>query len=73
MLRTYIVYISEYEWSMMLLFKIWFSKERYLRISQISGEDVAFATELGYSIKHLGIAKKLNGKIQMRVHPTLMR
>jgi homoserine dehydrogenase (EC 1.1.1.3) len=27
-------------------------------ISQIQGEDVAFATELGYSIKHLGIAKK---------------
>ena len=41
-------------------------------ISQISGEDVAFATELGYSIKHLGIAKKINGKIQMRVHPTLI-
>ncbi|CAC9614594.1 Homoserine dehydrogenase (EC 1.1.1.3) [uncultured Gammaproteobacteria bacterium] len=41
-------------------------------ISEISGEDVAFATELGYSIKHLGIAKKLKGKIQMRVHPTLI-
>ena len=41
-------------------------------ISQISGEDVAFATELGYSIKHLGIAKKTNGKVQMRVHPTLI-
>ena len=27
-------------------------------ISQISGEDVAFASELNYSIKHLGIAKK---------------
>lgn len=41
-------------------------------ISQISFEDVAFSTELGYSIKHLGIAKKINGKMQMRVHPTLI-
>jgi homoserine dehydrogenase len=41
-------------------------------ISEISGEDVAFATELGYSIKHLGIAKKLKGEIQMRVHPPLI-
>lgn len=49
-----------------------FDKVSTQGISQISGEDVAFATELGYSIKHLGIAKKLNGKIQMRVHPTLI-
>ncbi len=41
-------------------------------ISQISGEDVAFATEFNYSIKHLGIAKKINGELQMRVHPTLI-
>ncbi|MBC8493726.1 MAG: homoserine dehydrogenase [Candidatus Thioglobus sp.] len=41
-------------------------------ISEISGEDVAFATELNYSIKHLGIAKKVNGELQMRVHPTLI-
>ncbi|MBT4747236.1 MAG: homoserine dehydrogenase [Candidatus Thioglobus sp.] len=41
-------------------------------ISEISGEDVAFATELNYSIKHLGIAKKVDGELQMRVHPTLI-
>ncbi|MDB3869435.1 homoserine dehydrogenase [Candidatus Thioglobus sp.] len=41
-------------------------------ISQISGEDVIFATELNYSIKHLGIAKKVDGELQMRVHPTLI-
>ncbi|VVM19272.1 Homoserine dehydrogenase (EC [uncultured Gammaproteobacteria bacterium] len=35
-----------------------FDKVSTQGISQISGEDVAFATELGYSIKHLGIAKK---------------
>lgn len=52
--------------------KLQFDKVSTEGISQISGEDVAFATELGYSIKHLGIAKKLNGEIQMRVHPTLI-
>ncbi|QKQ23672.1 homoserine dehydrogenase [Candidatus Ruthia endofausta] len=41
-------------------------------ISKISGEDIAFAAELGYVIKHLGIAKKLDGKLQMHVHPTLV-
>ncbi len=41
-------------------------------ISEISGEDVVFATEFNYSIKHLGIAKKVNGELQMRVHPTLI-
>lgn len=41
-------------------------------ISEVSPEDVAFATELGYSIKHLGIAKNVDGQIQMRVHPTLI-
>lgn len=41
-------------------------------ISKVEPEDVAFATELGYSIKHLGIAKKYDGKIEMRVHPTLI-
>jgi len=41
-------------------------------ISEVSGEDVTFATELGYSIKHLGIAKNVDGQIQMRVHPTLI-
>jgi homoserine dehydrogenase len=41
-------------------------------ISQISNEDVAFASEFNYSIKHLGIAKKVAGELQMRVHPTLI-
>jgi homoserine dehydrogenase len=41
-------------------------------ISNISGEDVEFAKEFNYSIKHLGIAKKINGELQMRVHPTLI-
>lgn len=41
-------------------------------ISQIEAADVNFATEFGYSIKHLGIAKKINNQVQMRVHPTLI-
>lgn len=41
-------------------------------ISKISKEDVSFAAELGYVIKHLGIAKKSHDKVQMRVHPTLI-
>lgn len=49
-----------------------FDKVSTQGISQVEGEDVAFATELGYSIKHLGIAKKYDGKIEMRVHPTLI-
>lgn len=49
-----------------------FDKVSTQGISQVEGEDVAFATELGYSIKHLGIAKKYDNKIEMRVHPTLI-
>ncbi len=49
-----------------------FSQVSTQGISQVSSEDIAFATELGYSIKHLGIAKKEDGEIQMRVHPTLI-
>lgn len=41
-------------------------------ISQVSREDVAFADELGYRIKHLGVAKRRPDGIEMRVHPTLI-
>jgi homoserine dehydrogenase len=42
-------------------------------ISKISPVDVAFAGELGYRIKHLGIARKhLDGNVELRVHPTLI-
>lgn len=42
-------------------------------ISEIVPSDVAYAGELGYSIKHLGIARRRdNGKIELRVHPTLI-
>jgi len=41
-------------------------------ITQITREDVVNAEELGYRIKHLGIAKRTANGIEMRVHPTLI-
>ncbi len=41
-------------------------------ITAITREDVAYAGELGYRIKHLGIARRTDGGIEMRVHPTLI-
>lgn len=41
-------------------------------ISQVTREDVEFADELGYRIKHLGVAKRRKDGIEMRVHPTLI-
>lgn len=41
-------------------------------ISQISPVDVAYAGELGYRIKHLGIARKHDHGVELRVHPTLI-
>jgi len=41
-------------------------------ITRIEPQDVAFAEELGYRIKHLGITRKTPTGIEMRVHPTLI-
>ncbi|MEE9447086.1 MAG: homoserine dehydrogenase [Arenicellales bacterium] len=41
-------------------------------ITQISQQDVQFAEELGYRIKHLGIARRSEAGIELRVHPTLI-
>lgn len=41
-------------------------------ISDITSQDVAFAEELGYRIKHLGIAQRRESGIEVRVHPTLV-
>lgn len=41
-------------------------------ITRISIEDMAYAGELGYRIKHLGIARRTDKGIEMRVHPTLI-
>jgi len=41
-------------------------------ISRIEQQDVVYAGEFGYRIKHLGIARKTDNGIEMRVHPTLI-
>jgi homoserine dehydrogenase len=41
-------------------------------ISRIESQDVAYAGELGYRIKHLGIARRNADGIELRVHPTLI-
>ena len=41
-------------------------------ISKVTQEDVAYAEELGYRIKHLGVARRSAKGIEQRVHPTLI-
>ncbi|MFC1603105.1 homoserine dehydrogenase [Pseudomonadota bacterium] len=41
-------------------------------ISKIEQQDVIYAGELGYRIKHLGIARKTPKGVELRVHPTLI-
>ncbi len=41
-------------------------------ISRIEQQDVVYASELGYRIKHLGITRKTEKGVEMRVHPTLI-
>lgn len=41
-------------------------------ITKIAAADVAYAEELGYRIKNLGIARRAAEGIELRVHPTLI-
>jgi homoserine dehydrogenase len=41
-------------------------------ISKLTREDIAYAEELGYRIKLLGIARRAAKGIELRVHPTLV-
>ena len=41
-------------------------------ISALAQEDLAYAAELGYRIKHLGICRRTPAGIELRVHPTLI-
>ncbi len=41
-------------------------------IRHIAAEDIEYAAELGYRIKHLGIAKRQERGVELRVHPTLV-
>ena len=41
-------------------------------ISQTSPQDIEFASELGYTVKLLAIAKESDSEIELRVHPTML-
>lgn len=41
-------------------------------ITQLTRDDVSYAEELGFRIKHLGIARRTAAGIELRVHPTLI-
>lgn len=41
-------------------------------ISKITTDDVRYAEELGYRIKHLGVSRRTANGIELRVHPTLI-
>lgn len=41
-------------------------------ITKLEPLDVAYADELGYKIKHLGIARQTAEGVELRVHPTLV-
>lgn len=49
-----------------------FSKAHTEGISKLTQADIAYAEELGYRIKLLGITKRTPAGIELRVHPTLI-
>ena len=49
-----------------------FSRVHVEGITAITSEDITYARELGYRIKHIGIAKKSGDGVELRVHPALI-
>ena len=49
-----------------------FEKSYTEGITNITREDVEYAEELGYRIKHLGVSRRTEQGIELRVHPTLI-
>ena len=49
-----------------------FDKVFTVGISEITQDDVVYAEELGYRIKHLGLTRRTEKGIELRVHPTLI-
>jgi homoserine dehydrogenase len=41
-------------------------------ITKIEPQDVTYAEELGYRIKHLGVTRRTDSGVELRVHPTLI-
>ena len=42
-------------------------------IAHITPDDIAFASEFGYRIKLLGVARRMGSKIDQKVHPAMVR
>jgi len=49
-----------------------FDKAHVEGISQLQADDIRYAEELGYRIKLLGITRRADAGIELRVHPTLI-
>lgn len=49
-----------------------FDKAAIEGITLITRDDVGYAEALGYRIKHLGIARRTDKGVELRVHPTLI-
>src|SRR3954463_7570433 len=45
---------------------------RYEGIEHITGEDMAYARELGLGLKLIGTAERINGGVSVRVHPAFL-
>ena len=41
-------------------------------ISQLQGKDIQYAEELGYRVKLLGLTRRTDAGVELRVHPTLI-
>lgn len=41
-------------------------------IRQVDASDIQYARELGYAIKLLAISRRINGSLDLRVHPTMI-
>lgn len=52
--------------------KIPFDKIYVEGISKVTPQDIEFASELGYKVKLLAIAKETDGMIELRVNPTMI-
>jgi homoserine dehydrogenase len=42
-------------------------------IEHITADDIAFASEFGFRIKLLGVARRVGGKIDQKVHPAMVK
>ncbi len=52
--------------------KLQFNKVYTEGISKVTAEDIHFAQQLGYEIKHIGMASRTDKGYSLRVHPTLV-